>query len=256
MMSRINTIRPTGTPSAETKKGGFGLKKVLPLIVLAAGIAAFFAFELDQYVTFEALRENRGVLTNFVAGNPLAAPLLFMVIYATVVAFSLPGGAIMTIAGGFLFGTALGTAWVVLSATLGATILFVIAKTSLGNPLRAKAGPWLKKMENGFQENVLSYLLVLRLIPLFPFFVVNLVPAFLGVHLRTYVIGTLVGIVPGSFVYATVGAGLGSIFDQNEAFTATGILTPEIVTALLGLSVLSLLPVAYKKIKARVHVTV
>ena len=179
-----------------------------------------------------------------------------MVIYAAVVAFSLPGGAIMTITGGFLFGTGLGTAWVVLSATLGATILFVIARTSLGDPLRAKAGPWLKKMENGFQENGLSYLLVLRLKPLFPFFVVNLVPAFLGVHLRTYVIGTLVGIVPGSFVYATVGTGLGSIFDQNEAFTATGILTPEIVTALVGLSLLSLLPVAYKKIKARVHVTV
>ncbi len=206
---------------------------------------------LDQYVTFEALRENRGVLTNFVADNPLVAPLVFMVIYAAVVAFSLPGGAIMTITGGFLFGTGLGTAWVVLSATLGATILFVIARTSLGDPLRAKAGPWLKKMENGFQENGLSYLLVLRLIPLFPFFVVNLVPAFLGVHLRTYVIGTLVGIVPGSFVYATVGTGLGSIFDQNEAFTATGILTPEIVTALVGLSVLSLLPIAYKKIKAR-----
>ena len=188
--------------------------------------------------------------------SPSAAPLVFMVIYAAVVAFSLPGGAIMTITGGFLFGTGLGTAWVVLSATLGATILFVIARTSLGDPLRAKAGPWLKKMENGFQENGLSYLLVLRLKPLFPFFVVNLVPAFLGVHLRTYVIGTLVGIVPGSFVYATVGTGLGSIFDQNEAFTATGILTPEIVTALVGLSLLSLLPVAYKKIKARVHVTV
>ncbi len=226
-------------------------EKVLPLIVLAAGIAAFFAFGLDQYATFEALRENRGVLINFVADNPLVAPLVFMVVYAAVVAFSLPGGAIMTIAGGFLFGTGLGTVWVVLSATLGATILFVIARTSLGEPLRAKAGPWLKKMENGFQENGFSYLLVLRLIPLFPFFVVNLVPAFLGVRLRTYVIGTLVGIVPGSFVYATVGAGLGSIFGQNEAFTATGILTPEIVTALLGLSVLSLLPVAYKKIKAR-----
>ena len=251
MMSRVNTNRPTGTSSAETKNGGFCLKKVLPLIVLAAGIAAFFAFELDQYITFEALRENRGVLTNFVADNPLAAPLVFMAIYATVVAFSVPGGAIMTIAGGFLFGTALGTAWVVLSATLGATILFVIAKTSLGDPLRAKAGPWLKKMENGFQENALSYLLVLRLIPLFPFFVVNLVPAFLGVPLRTYVIGTLLGIVPGSFVFATVGAGLGSIFDSNEAFTATGILTPDIVTALVGLSVLSLLPIAYKKIKAR-----
>ena len=250
-MSQVNTIRPTETPSLETEKGGSPVNKFVPLGVLAAGIAAFFALGLDHYVSFEALREHRALLANFVAYNPLVAPLVFMVIYAVVVAFSLPGGAIMTIAGGFLFGTVLGTAWVVLSATLGATILFVIAKTSLGDLLRAKAGPWLKKMENGFKENALSYLLVLRLIPLFPFFVVNLVPAFLGVHLRTYVIGTLLGIVPGSFVFATVGAGLGSIFDSNEAFTATGILTPEIVTALVGLSLLSLLPIAYKKVKAR-----
>ncbi len=251
MMSQVNTIRPTETPSIETEKGGSSMNKFVPLGVLAAGIAAFFALGLDQYVSFEALREHRDVLANFVATNPLVAPLAFMVIYAVVVAFSLPGGAIMTIAGGFLFGTVLGTAWVVLSATLGATILVVSAKTSLGDLLRARAGPWLKKMENGFKENALSYLLVLRLIPLFPFFVVNLVPAFLGVPLRTYVIGTLLGIVPGSFVFATVGAGLGSIFDSNEAFTASGILTPEIVTALVGLSLLSLLPVAYKKIKAR-----
>ncbi len=251
MMNQVNTIRPTETPSIKTEKGGSSVNKFVPLGVLAAGIAAFFALGLDQYVSFEALREHRDVLANFVADNPLVAPLAFMVIYAVVVALSLPGGAIMTIAGGFLFGTVLGTAWVVLSATLGATILFVIAKTSLGDLLRAKAGPWLKKMENGFKENALSYLLVLRLIPLFPFFVVNLVPAFLGVPLRTYVIGTLLGIVPGSFVFATVGAGLGSIFDSNEAFTATGILTPEIVTALVGLSLLSLLPVAYKAVAAR-----
>ena len=251
MMNQVNTIRPTETPSIKTEKGGSSVNKFVPLGVLAAGIAAFFALGLDQYVSFEALREHRDVLANFVADNPLVAPLAFMVIYAVVVALSLPGGAIMTIAGGFLFGTVLGTVWVVLSATLGATILFVIAKTSLGDLLRAKAGPWLRKMENGFKENALSYLLVLRLIPLFPFFVVNLVPAFLGVPLRTYVIGTLLGIVPGSFVFATVGAGLGSLFDSNEAFTATGILTPEIVTALVGLSLLSLLPVAYKKIKAR-----
>ena len=251
MMNQVNTIRPTETPSIKTEKGGSSVNKFVPLGVLAAGIAAFFALGLDQYVSFEALREHRDVLANFVADNPLVAPLAFMVIYAVVVALSLPGGAIMTIAGGFLFGTVLGTVWVVLSATLGATILFVIAKTSLGDLLRAKAGPWLRKMENGFKENALSYLLVLRLIPLFPFFVVNLVPAFLGVPLRTYVIGTLLGIVPGSFVFATVGAGLGSLFDSNKAFTATGILTPEIVTALVGLSLLSLLPVAYKKIKTR-----
>ena len=251
MMSQANTNRPTETPSIETEKGGSSVNKFVPLGVLVAGIAAFFTLGLDQFVSFEALREHRDVLATFVAYNPLLAPLAFMVIYAVVVAFSLPGGAIMTIAGGFLFGTVLGTVWVVLSATTGATILFVIAKTSLGDLLHAKAGPWLKKMENGFRENALSYLLVLRLIPLFPFFVVNLVPAFLGVSLRTYVLGTFVGIIPGSFVYATVGTGLGSIFDRNEAFTASGVMTPEIVTALIGLALLSLLPVAYKLIKAR-----
>jgi uncharacterized membrane protein YdjX (TVP38/TMEM64 family) len=106
-------------------------------------------------------------------------------------------------------------------------------------------------MEDGFRANALSYLLVLRLVPLFPFFVVNLVPAFLGVSLRTYMVGTLIGIVPGSFVFATVGAGLGSIFDSGQSFTARGILTPEIVTALAGLAVLALIPVIYKRIKSR-----
>ena len=255
-MNRVGFPQPTDTPSAETKTSGLRLSRLLPLGVLAAGIAAFFALGLDQYVSFEALREHRDVLVDFVAYNPLLAPLAFMVIYAFVVAFSLPGGAIMTISGGFLFGTVLGTAFVVLSATAGATILFVIAKTSLGDPLGARAGPWLKKMENGFKENALSYLLVLRLIPLFPFFVVNLVPAFLGVSLRTYVMGTLFGIMPGSFVYATVGAGLGSIFDKNEAFTASGILTPEIVTALVGLSVLSLLPTPIRRSRRAAYSTI
>ena len=127
------------------------------------------------------------------------------------------------------------------------------AKTALGDALRDRAGPWLKKLEAGFHENALSYLLVLRLIPLFPFFVVNLVPAFLGVRLRTYVIGTVVGIIPGSFVFASVGAGLGSLFDMTmgNELELSGILTPEIVTALVGLALLSLLPVAYKKYKAR-----
>ena len=106
-------------------------------------------------------------------------------------------------------------------------------------------------MESGFRENALNYLLVLRLIPLFPFFVVNLVPAFLGVSLRIYVLGTLVGIIPGSFVYATVGAGLGSIFDSGEEFSLKGILTPEIVTALVGLAILAIVPVIYKKFRAR-----
>lgn len=235
----------------ETRKAAFSWQRMIPLLILAAGLVAFFLFGLDEYLTFETLRENRAWLLEQVAESALLAAIVYIVLYILVVAFSLPGGAVMTITGGFLFGQWLGTTYVIFAATIGATILFIAAKTALGDVLRAKAGPFLKKMEEGFQENALSYLLVLRLIPLFPFFVVNLVPAFLGVSLRVFVIATFVGIIPGSFVYATVGAGLGSIFDSGEEFSAGSILTTEIVTALVGLAILALLPVAYKKLKAK-----
>ena len=238
------------TANAVPAKAGL-VKRLAPLAAIAAAIGAFFALGLDQYVTFDALREHRALLTGFVAEQALLAVALFIVVYATATALSLPGGAVLTVTGGFLFGSLGGTIWVVIGATLGATGIFLVAKTALGDALRAKAGPALKKMEDGFRENALSYLLVLRLIPLFPFFIVNLVPAFLGVSLRTYVIGTFLGIIPGSFVFASVGAGLGSIFDAGQDFTLTGVLTPEIITALVGLAALSLLPVVYKKVKAR-----
>jgi uncharacterized membrane protein YdjX (TVP38/TMEM64 family) len=235
----------------DASRSAFSWRRLLPLVVLGAGLALFFLFGLDDYLTFDALREHRAWLLLQVSESTVATSLVFIAIYIAVVAFSLPGGAVMTITGGFLFGQWLGTLYVVFAATIGATILFVAARTALGDLLRAKAGPFLKKMEAGFQEDALSYLLVLRLIPIFPFFVVNLVPAFLGVTLRTYVIATFVGIIPGSFVYATVGAGLGSIFDAGEEFSAASILTPEIITALIGLAILALLPVGYKKLKAR-----
>ncbi len=230
---------------------GFNLRKLWPIGILVAGFVAFFAFGLNDYLNFDVLRENRESLLAWVDSNAVLAALTFMAAYAAVVAFSLPGGAVMTIAGGFLFGALLGASLVVVAATLGATLLFLAARTSLGDLLRAKAGPWLGKMEAGFQENALSYMLVLRLVPLFPFFVVNLVPAFLGVKTSTYVLATLFGIVPGTLVYATVGAGLGSIFDSGEAFSLSGILTPEIIAALIGLAILALVPVAYKKFKKR-----
>jgi len=235
----------------ETPKPAFSWQRLIPLLVLCAGLIAFFAFGLDDYLTFETLRENRAWLLQQVADAALLTALAYMAIYILVIAFSLPGGAVMTITGGFLFGQWLGTAYVIVAATIGATILFIAARTALGDILRAKAGPFLQKMEAGFQENALNYLLVLRLIPIFPFFIVNLVPAFLGVSLRVFVIATFVGIIPGSFVYATVGAGLGSIFDSGEEFSAGSILTPEIVTALIGLAILALLPVAYKKFRSR-----
>lgn len=226
-------------------------KRLLPLAVLAAAAAAYFGLGLNQYLTFDALREHRGELMAFVDQMPVTGILLFIAIYAVATALSLPGAALLTVTGGFLFGIWAGTASVVVGATLGATAVFLIARTALGEALRAKAGPAIRKMEEGFRENALSYLLVLRLIPLFPFFLVNLVPAFLGVPLVTFIVGTFFGIIPGTFVFISIGAGLGSIFDSMQEFTLKGALTPEVIVALVGLAVLSLIPVGYRAIKAR-----
>lgn len=227
------------------------LRRLLPLAILTGGIATFFAFDLDHYLTFEALREHRSELMGFVMQMPVIAVIAFILIYAIATALSLPGGALLTVTAGFLFGIGLGTATTVVGATIGAIAIYVAAKTALRDVLTAKAGPMLQRMEAGFKDNALSYLLVLRLIPIFPFFIVNIVPALLGVPLRTYAIGTLIGIIPGTFVFASIGAGLGSVFDRMEAFSLKGALTPEVTIALVGLSALSLVPVLYKKLKAR-----
>ena len=237
--------------AAPPQSGSFSYKRLIPVAVLVVGLVLFFALDLGRFLSFEALRQNRATLLDWVDTYGIVAALIYMLIYAVAIAFSLPGGAVLTITGGFLFGSLWGTLCVVIAATAGATALFLIAKTSFGDALRAKAGPALQKMQEGFQEGALSYLLVLRLVPIFPFFLVNLVPAFLGVTLRVYVIGTFIGIIPGTFVFATVGAGLGSVFDQGGSFSAAGILTPQIITALVGLAVLALIPVVYKKIKGR-----
>jgi uncharacterized membrane protein YdjX (TVP38/TMEM64 family) len=225
--------------------------KIIPAAAIAGALAAFFGFGLHNYLTFDQLRLHRGALTMFVSDMPGQAVLLFMLTYAAATALSVPGGTVLTLTGGFLFGIGQGTAAVVTGATIGATLLFLAARFLLADLLRAKAGPWLARMEAGFKEDALSYLMVLRLVPGFPFFVVNLVPAFLGVPLRSFVLATFFGIIPGTFVFASIGAGLGSIFDSAEPFSLKGALTPQVLTALIGLAVLSLLPVAYKRIKAR-----
>ncbi|NIA67814.1 TVP38/TMEM64 family protein [Pelagibius litoralis] len=226
-------------------------KRFLPLAVLLGAIGTAFALGLHEHLSIDTLREHRAVLNAFVADNALLAGLAFIAVYALSTALSLPGGVILTVAGGFLFGVTFGVAYVLVAATLGATAVFLIARSALGSALRDRAGPFLQRMEEGFRENALSYLLVLRLIPLFPFFIVNLVPAFLGVSLRTYVFATFVGIIPGTVVFILAGAGLGSVFDQGGDFTVGSVLTPEIIAGLVGLSLLSLLPVAYKRFKAK-----
>jgi uncharacterized membrane protein YdjX (TVP38/TMEM64 family) len=226
------------------------LKRFLPLAILVLGIVVVLASGLGDYLSFDQLRDNRAQLLEFVDRHALLAPLLFMVIYAAVIALSIPGGAVLTMAGGFLFGVALGTLYVVVAATVGASLVFLAARTALGDSLRRKAGPWMRRMEAGFRENALNYLLFLRLIPVFPFWLVNLVPALLGVPFATYVGATFVGIIPGSLVYASVGNGLGAVFDAGQSPDLGIIFRPAIILPIIGLAVLAILPVAYKKLRS------
>lgn len=230
------------------KAGRLSLGRLALLVFILAAIGLFFMLDLDRYLSFETLRENRHALLAWREQNQIMAVLIFILAYAAVVALSLPGAVWMTIGGGFLFGTILSTFIVVIGATIGATAIFLAARYALHNYLRNKAGPMVRKMEDGFRENALSYLLFLRLVPVFPFWLVNLVPAFLGVPLRTYVIGTFVGIIPGSFVYSSVGNGLGAVFEAGGRPDLSIIFTPAILLPIIGLAVLALLPIAYKAI--------
>jgi uncharacterized membrane protein YdjX (TVP38/TMEM64 family) len=223
------------------------LRRALPFVALVLGLALFFAAGLDRYVSFEALRANRVVLTEWVAANAWLAPLAFIGIYAAAVAFSLPLGAVLTLTGGFLFGVWWGTLYSVIGATCGAVLVFLAARSAFRESVRARLGPSLQKMEAGFREDAFFYLLTLRLLPVFPFFLVNLAPAFLGVGLTPYAAATLIGIIPGSFVYASVGAGLGAVFDAGGTPDLGLIFRLEIILPIVGLAALSLLPVLAKR---------
>jgi uncharacterized membrane protein YdjX (TVP38/TMEM64 family) len=224
---------------------------VLPLALLCAGFAAFFALGWHRHVSFEAIRMHRGMLMDWVDRWGMMAALAYIAGYAAMAAFSIPGGALATIAGGYLFGLWLGAAASVVGATLGAVTVFLAARTALGDFLRAKTGGALKRMEEGFRRDAFSYLLVLRLVPIFPFWLVNLVPAFCGVSLRTYALATLIGIVPGSLVFASVGSGLGALLDRGESPDLKIVFQWNILLPILGLALLALLPVLVKRIQAR-----
>lgn len=225
------------------------LTRFLPLLVIAAAIAAAFAFGLDDYLRFEVLAENRARLAAFVETRFAVAALVYVVTYAIVVALSLPGGAVMTLGGGFLFGPFIGGLLAVTGATIGATAIFLAAKTAIGNALREKAGGRIAAFAEGFARDAFSYLLVLRLVPLFPFWLVNLVPAFFSVTLATYIGATFLGIIPGTFVFASVGNGLGAVIDAGRTPDLGVIFQPAVLLPLLGLAALSLVPVVYKRMK-------
>ncbi|WP_207480286.1 TVP38/TMEM64 family protein [Arenibaculum pallidiluteum] len=221
-----------------------------PLLAAAAAVTVVFALDLHRLLSFEALAAHRGTLLAWVeAHGPLAAGA-FVLTYAAATALSLPGGTVLTLAGGFLFGIPAGTACSVIGGTLGAVAVFLAARTALGGALRRRAGPSLDRFAEGFRRDAFSYLLVLRLVPLFPFWLVNLVPAFLGVRLGTYAAATAIGIVPGTLAFASAGAGLGTVFEAGETPDAGILLRPGVLLPLLGLAALALVPILYRRLKA------
>ncbi len=230
-------------------------RHIVRLLLLPAlfsiSIVAFFAFDLGSYLIFETLADNREMLIDAVAANAVLVAIAFIGIYALAVAFSVPGATALTLSGGFLFGTIFGAAYAVIGATLGATALFLIARTSFGEVFRSNTQSVVSKLKEGFNRNALSYLLFLRLVPLFPFFLINLAAGFLAISTRTFVIGTGIGIIPGALVTSGVGNGLGVLLDQGEVPDLGIFFTPQIFLPLLGLGLLSLLPILVKRWKER-----
>ena len=224
-------------------------RRFLPVALLLLGTAAFFAFGLQHYVSCAFLRDHHEAFADYIDLHEVMAALVFMALYALSVAFSLPIAAILTLAGGYLFGLWNGTAYVVFAATLGATGLFLAARSAMGQGLRGRAGPAVARMEQGFRNHAMSYLLFLRLTPLFPFWLVNLVAAVVGMRLRTFVLATALGIIPASFIYVGVGNGLNVLFESGETCDPRAMASFEVVLPLLGLAVLSLLPIIYKKLR-------
>lgn len=247
-MSAENAPSPEAAPRKAPKPLWL---RLLPLAILCAGLVAFFALGWHRYVSFESIRTNRSMLMDWVGRWGATSVLAFVLGYALMTAFSIPGGALATIVGGYLFGLWLGAAASAIGATLGSIAVFLAARTALGEFLRARTGGALRRMEEGFRRDAFSYLLVLRLVPLFPFWLVNLVPAFCGVPLRTYALATLIGIVPGGFVFASVGSGLGQLLDRGESPDLTILFQWNILLPILGLALLALLPVLVKKLQAR-----
>ncbi|MEM1396745.1 MAG: TVP38/TMEM64 family protein [Pseudomonadota bacterium] len=236
-----------------TTKDRGALSRFLPLALIIAGAVAVYASGLYRYLSLDALRDNYGALTSLVADNFPLALAGFMGIYILAVALSLPGASLMTIVGGLMFGTAIGTGAVVLSATIGALIVFIAARTAFGDVLRRQASGFLSRMEEGFRKNAFSYLLLLRVIPAFPFFVVNVAPAFFNVKLGTFALTTLLGIIPGTFAYVSVGNGLGAVIAAGDDINLSGVLLkPEVITPMAALAVLAAIPLAAQAFGAKV----
>ncbi|MGQ7793972.1 TVP38/TMEM64 family protein [Faunimonas sp. B44] len=221
-----------------------GWLHVLPAAAILGALAIAYAFGLHQHLRLDALAARARDLDALVDRHLLAAPIVYVIVYTATVAVSIPGASILTILGGFLFGWWFGGILAVVAATAGATLVFLAARTSIGDRLAARGGPRLKRLSDGFAENAFSYLLFLRFAPVFPFWLVNLAPALMGMRLLPYVVGTAIGIVPATFAYAYAGEGLEALVDRNGP-----LLPPKLILAFAVLAVVALLPVIVRRIR-------
>jgi uncharacterized membrane protein YdjX (TVP38/TMEM64 family) len=225
------------------------LRRLVPLALLLVAGALFVALGGQRYLDFAALAANRERLLALVAQDAAGAAIAFIALYAGLVALSFPAAELLTIAGGFLFGRWFGTLYAIVGATAGASLFFLAARAGLAR-LAAAALPQAARLQAGFRRNAFSYLLMLRLVPLFPFWLVNLVAGAAGLRLGVYVLGTFLGIIPATFVYASLGSGLGTLLAQRREPDLAIVFRPGVLLPLIGLALLALLPVLYRRWRA------
>jgi len=237
--------------TTERKSGGWTRHAPLALILVVAGIGYF---TLRDYITFDTLRDNREALLAFRDANFGLLVLAFIAVYFLIVAFSLPGAAVASVTGGFLFGLAAGTAFNVIAASLGAFAIFLAARWGLGQALAARietSEGTLKRLKIGLHENEISVLFLMRLVPAVPFFVANLLPALVGVRFFNFALTTVLGIIPGALVFTWIGVGLGEVFDRGESPDLSLLWEPQIIGPILGLSALAALPILIKAVRGK-----
>jgi uncharacterized membrane protein YdjX (TVP38/TMEM64 family) len=251
-------------PATASSSAKVALKRFGPLICVAAAMALVFWLGGHGLFTLEGVVAHRDRFHSFLDQHRVLAILTYVLVYALAVTLSIPGGLVLTVTGGLLFGWLIGALAAVVGATTGATVVFLIARTAVGEALNERVGPWVGKLRDGFKEEALSYMLFLRLVPAFPFWFVNIAPALLGVPLKTYVIGTILGIIPATFAFASAGAGLDSVVMAAKKdyaaclavkaadvckmkIHASSLLTKELILALVLLGVVALIPIALKK---------
>ena len=220
-------------------------KKITLWVALLMSCALFYYFDLGHYLSLENLKSNRETLYGFHRQNPAATILGFIGIYILVVALSLPGATLLTLAGGAIFGSVKATLFVNIGATLGATLAFLVARVLLRDWVERKLGGKLQPFTEGVSKNAVNFVLFLRLVPIFPFFLVNLALGLTQIPLRVYFFGTLLGILPGSFVYANAGSNLAAINTLED------VAPPGVMGALALLGLFALIPVIHKQIKRK-----